>query len=62
MIDNSDAVRLLDSKRNDAVFVATMNANNVSFGLPSLTTNEKLDFPVSGAMSKTSNVALGLAG
>ena len=61
MIDNSDAVKLLDSKRNDAVFVATMNANNVSFGLPSLTTNEKLDFPVSGAMSKTSDVALGLA-
>ncbi len=61
MIDNSDAVKLLDSKRNGAVFVATMNANNVSFGLPSLTTNEKLDFPVSGAMSKTSDVALGLA-
>ena len=61
MIDNSDAVKLLDSKRNGAVFVATMNANNVSFGLPSLTTNEQLDFPVSGAMSKTSDVALGLA-
>ena len=61
MIDNSDAVKLLDRKRNDAVFVATMNANNVSFGLPSLTTNEKLDFPISGAMSKTSDVALGLA-
>jgi len=43
------------------VFVATMNAGNVSFGLPSLTTNEKLDLPVSGAMSKASDVALGLA-
>ncbi|MDA0264268.1 MAG: thiamine pyrophosphate-dependent enzyme [Chloroflexi bacterium] len=61
MIDNADAVRLLDSKRNGAVFVATMNANNVGFGLPSLTTNESLDFPISGAMSKASNVALGLA-
>ena len=61
MIDNGDAVKLLDSKRNDAVFVATMNANNVSFGLPSLTTDENLDFPISGAMSKASDVALGLA-
>ena len=61
MIDNTDAVKLLDSKRNDAIFVATMNANNVNFGLPTVTSNEKLDFPVSGAMSKASNVALGLA-
>ena len=61
MIDNIDAVKLLDSKRNDAVFVPTMNANNVHFGLPTITTNEKLDFPVSGAMSKASDVALGLA-
>ena len=34
MIDNTDAVKLLDSKREDSVFVATMNANNVNFGLP----------------------------
>ncbi len=61
MIDNSDAVKLLDSKRNDAVFVATMNANNVSFGLPSVTTDESLDLPISGAMSKASDVALGMA-
>jgi phosphonopyruvate decarboxylase len=61
MIDNSDAVKLLDSKRDNAVFVATMNANNVHFGLPTVTSNEKLDFPVSGAMSKASDVALGLA-
>ena len=61
MIDNSDAVKLLDSKRGDAVIIATMNANNVSFGLPSLTTNEKLDLPISGAMSKASDVALGMA-
>ena len=61
MIENSDAVKVLDSKRDDAVFVATMNANNVHFGLPTVTSNEKLDFPVSGAMGKASNVALGLA-
>ena len=61
MIDNTDAVKLLDSKRDDAIFVATMNANNVNFGLPTITSNEKLDFPVSGAMSKASNVAMGLA-
>ncbi|HCP22663.1 MAG TPA: hypothetical protein DIT90_00900 [Dehalococcoidia bacterium] len=61
MIDNVDAVKLLDSKRDDGVFVATMNANNVHFGLPTVTSNEKLDFPISGAMSKASNVALGLA-
>jgi len=61
MIDNTDAVKLLDSKRGKAIFVATMNANNVNFGLPTITSDEKLDFPVSGAMSKASNVALGLA-
>ena len=61
MIDNTDAVKLLDSKREDSVFVATMNANNVNFGLPSVTSNEDLDFPVSGAMGKASSLGLGLA-
>ncbi len=61
MINNTDAVKLLDSKRADSVFVATMNANNVGFGLPSVTTNEELDFPISGAMGKASSVGLGLA-
>jgi thiamine pyrophosphate-dependent acetolactate synthase large subunit-like protein len=61
MIDNDAAVKLLDSKRGDAVIIATMNANNVHFGLPSLTTNQTLDFPVSGAMGKASSVGLGLA-
>ena len=61
MIENDAAVKLLDSKRGDAVIIATMNANNVHFGLPSLTTNERLDFPVSGAMGKASSVGLGLA-
>ena len=61
MINNTDAVRLLDSKRADSVVVATMNANNVGFGLPSITSNEQLDFPISGAMGKASSVGLGLA-
>ena len=61
MINNTDAVKLLDSKRDDSVLVATMNANNVGFGLPSVTTNEGLDFPISGAMGKASSVGLGLA-
>ena len=61
MIDNTDAVKLLDSKREDSVFVATMNANNVNFGLPSVSTNEELDFPLSGAMGKASSLGLGLA-
>ena len=61
MIDNTDAVKLLDSKRNGAVIVPTMNANNIQFGLPSVTKNEKLDFPLSGCMGKASSVGLGLA-
>jgi len=61
MINNTEAVRVIDSKRGDAVFVATMNANNVSFGLPTVTSNEQLDFPISGAMSKAASVGLGLA-
>jgi len=61
MIDNAEAVKVIDSKRGDAVFVATMNANNVSFGLPTVTSNEQLDFPLSGAMGKASSLGLGLA-
>jgi thiamine pyrophosphate-dependent acetolactate synthase large subunit-like protein len=61
MINNTDAVRLIDSKRNGAVIVPTMNANNVRFGLPSVTTDQKLDLPLSGAMGKASSMGLGLA-
>ena len=61
MIDNQEAVKLIDANRGEAVIVATMNANNVRFGLPSVTTQENLDMPLSGAMGKASNVALGLA-
>ncbi len=61
MIDNTDAVRLIDSKRDGSIIVPTMNANNVGFGLPSVTTDQSLDLPLSGAMGKASNLGLGLA-
>jgi phosphonopyruvate decarboxylase len=61
MIKNQDAVRVIDSKRDGAIIVPTMNANNVHFGLPTVTTNQKMDLPVSGAMGKASSLALGLA-
>ena len=61
MINNTDAVRLIDSKREDAVLIPTMNAGNVRFGLPSVTSNQELDLPISGAMGKASNVGLGIA-
>ena len=61
MINNTDAVRLIDSKRDGSLIVPTMNANNVGFGLPSLTTDQKLDLPLSGAMGKAANLGLGLA-
>ena len=61
MINNTDAVRLIDSKRDDSIIVPTMNANNVGFGLPSVTTEQSLDLPLSGAMGKAANLGLGLA-
>ena len=61
MINNTDAVQLIDSKREDAVIVPTMNAGNVRFGLPSVSSNQNLDLPISGAMGKASNVGLGIA-
>ena len=61
MITNQDAVRVIDSKRNGSIVVPTMNANNVNFGLPTVTTDQKLDLPVSGAMGKASSLGLGMA-
>lgn len=61
MIDNTDAVRILESKRNDSVIIATMTANRVDIGLPSVTKNEQLDFPVSRPMGKAASVGLGIA-
>ena len=61
MIDNQEAIKVIDANRGDGVIIATMNANNVHFGLPTVSTKEQLDLPVSGAMGKASNVGLGLA-
>ena len=61
MIKNADAVKIIDSKREDSLIVPTMNANNVSFGLPTVTSAQDLDLPLSGAMSKASSLGLGLA-
>ena len=61
MINNQDAVKAIDNKRDGAIIVPTMNANNVHFGLPTVTTDQKMDLPVSGAMGKASSLALGLA-
>ncbi len=61
MINNTDAVRLIDNKRGEAVIIPTMNAGNVRFGLPSVSSNQNLDLPISGAMGKASNVGLGVA-
>jgi phosphonopyruvate decarboxylase len=61
VIKNEDAVKIIDSKRNDSLIVPTMNANNVSFGLPTVTSAQDLDLPLSGAMSKASSLGLGLA-
>ena len=61
MLKNQDAVEVIDSKRNGAIIVPTMNANNVHFGLPTVTTDQKMDLPISGAMGKASSVGLGVA-
>ena len=61
MLKNQDAVKVIDSKRNGAIIVPTMNANNVHFGLPPVTTDQKMDLPISGAMGKASSVGLGVA-
>ena len=61
MINNQDAVRVINSRRNGGIMVPTMNANNVHFGLPTVSTDEKMDLPLSGAMGKASSLGLGLA-
>ena len=61
MLKNQDAVKVIDSKRNGAIIVPTLNANNVNFGLPTVTTDQKMDLPISGAMGKASSVGLGVA-
>ena len=61
MIKDVDAVKILDKHRGDALIITTMNAGNMRFGLPSVTQNEDLDFPLSGCMGKASSVGLGMA-
>ena len=61
MINNQDAVKAIDNSRDGAIIVPTMNANNVHFGLPTVTSNQDMDLPVSGAMGKASSLGLGLA-
>ncbi|HCG90464.1 MAG TPA: thiamine pyrophosphate-binding protein [Dehalococcoidia bacterium] len=61
MINNTEAVKLLNSKRENSVIVATMNAGNARFGLPTVSSNDSLDVPLSGAMGKAGNFALGVA-
>ena len=60
-ISNVDAVRIVDEQRHDGIICSTMSANNVHHGLPSVSKNESLDFPMGGAMGKGSSLALGLA-
>ena len=61
MINNAEAGKTIDATRTDSLIVATMNANNVSFGLPTVTSAQDFDLPLSGAMSKASSLGLGLA-
>ena len=61
MINNVDAVRIIDEHRGEAVIVTTVGAGNQAFGLPSVTHRQELDLPVAGAMGKASSVGLGLA-
>ena len=61
MINNVDAVRILDQHRGDAVIITTMTAGNMRIGLPSVTQHEELDLPMGGCMGKASSIGLGLA-
>ncbi len=61
MIKNVDAVKILDEHRSNGVLITTMNSGNGSFGLPSVTSHEELDYPVFGCMGKASSIGLGLA-
>ena len=61
MINNVDAVRILDEHRADGLIITTMNAGNIRFGMPSVTQHEESDFPMGGCMGKASSLGLGLA-
>ena len=61
MINNVDAVKIMEDHRGDALIVTTMGAGNLRFGLPAVTQHEELDVPLSGCMGKASSIGLGLA-
>ena len=52
MVNNVDAVRILDEHRADGLIITTMNAGNIRFGMPSVTQHEESDFPMGGAWAK----------
>ena len=60
-IKNVDAVRIINEQRGDGVIITTMNASNLRFGLPSVTQDLELNFPLGGCMGKASSLGLGLA-
>ena len=60
-IKNVDVVRILDEHRGNGILITTMTAGNVNYGLPSVTHNDHMDFPMGGCMGKASSLALGLA-
>jgi phosphonopyruvate decarboxylase len=57
MIKMSDALRIIDERRGDAVVVPTMTAIGT---WQATTQNESLDMPLNGAMGKAASFALGV--
>ena len=58
MITMRDALRLVEERREDAIVIPTMMDGRA---WRELSDNPSMDLPVSGGMSKTSSVALGLS-
>ena len=59
LINNVDAVKIVEAHRGDALIVTTMSAGNLRFGLPAVTQHDELDVPLSGCMGKASSIGLG---
>jgi phosphonopyruvate decarboxylase len=58
MIDVHAALREIARRRGDAVVISTMTTGRE---WPEFSTNEQLDFPLSGCMGKASSLGLGVA-
>lgn len=58
MMKMSDALSLIEQRRDDAVVLPTMTGGST---WSKVSHNEPLDLPVSGAMGKASSIALGLS-